>query len=58
MHQLIMMVLRITISRKVHSSQGSTYDVSHFVKLLDSVLVRATVARITTRGLNKIVDVE
>ena len=58
MHQLIMMVLRITISRKVHCSQGSTYNVSHFVKLLDSVLVRATVARITTRGLNKIVDVE
>lgn len=45
------------ISRKVHCSQGSTY-VSLFVKLLDSVLVRATVARITTRGMNKIVDVE
>lgn len=46
------------IRRKVHCSQGSTYDVSLFVKLLDSVLVRATVARITTRGMNKIVDVE
>lgn len=40
------------VSRKVHFSQRSIYDVRHFVKLLDLDSVRATVAEITTTGLN------
>ena len=49
---------RTTISRKVHCSQGSFYDLSRFVKLLDSDLVRAAVTRRTTRGLSKFVDIK
>ena len=45
-----------TVSRKVHCSQESLYDVSHFVKLLDSDLVRATEAGRTTGALSKFVD--
>ena len=44
------------MSRKVNCSQESFYDVSHFVKLLDSDSVRATVAVITLRVLRKFVD--
>ena len=42
-----------TVSRKVHCSQESLYDVYHFVKL---DLVRATVAGRTQRGLSKFVN--
>ena len=45
-----------TVTRKVHCSQESLYDVYHFVKLLDSDLVRATVAGRTNRGLSKFVN--
>ena len=44
------------MSRKVNCSQESFYDVSHFVKLLDSDSVRATVAVITPRVRRKFVD--
>ena len=59
MHQVMTMVLRkSTVSRKVHRSRGPIYDVFHFVKFLDSCLVRATVAGITNRGLSQFVDVK
>ena len=45
-----------TVTRKVHCSQESLYDVYHFVKLLDSDLVRATVAGRTERELSKFVN--
>ena len=47
-----------TVSRKVHCSQGYICDLSRFVKLLDSDLVRAAVTRRTTRGLSKFVDIK
>ena len=45
-----------TVTRKVHCSQESLYDVYHFVKLSDSDLVRATVAGRTERELSKFVN--
>ena len=44
------------VSHKAHRSQGSLCDVSHFLKLLDSDLVRATEAGSTTGALSKFVD--
>lgn len=32
------------VSREVHCLQGSIYEVSHFMKLLDTDLVRAAIA--------------
>ena len=47
-----------TVTRKVHCSQGSLYDISHFMKLLDADLVRATVAGIAIKGRSKFVGVK
>ena len=61
MYQVMTMVYDeewTTVSRKVHCSRGPIYDVFHFVKFLDSCLVRATVAGITNRGLSQFVDVK
>ena len=47
-----------TVTRNVHCSQGSLYDISHFVKLLDADLVRTTVAGIAKWGRSKFIDVK